>query len=81
LQIHGHCTSTLGLEAKLQAAGGSVIREKPLQAALRGKISHYDPFRIQALESLGLGVEVPWEDRLSELADYRNIHGTATFRS
>jgi hypothetical protein len=36
-------------------------------------------FRIQILESLGfvwviVGV-TPWEDRLSELADYRKIHG------
>jgi hypothetical protein len=36
------------------------------------------PFRINDLESLnfewGVGV-TPWEDRLSELADYCNIHG------
>jgi hypothetical protein len=35
-------------------------------------------FRIQALESLGFEWDsygAAWEDRLSELADYRKIHG------
>jgi hypothetical protein len=33
--------------------------------------------RVQELESLGLewGCSTPWEDRLSELADYRKING------
>jgi hypothetical protein len=39
------------------------------------------PSRIQAL-SMGVsewGLHHPWEDRLSELADYRKINGTAMF--
>jgi hypothetical protein len=35
-------------------------------------------FRVQALESLGFEWDIfsaAWDDRLSELADYRGIHG------
>jgi hypothetical protein len=37
--------------------------------------------RIQELESLGFewdGQDAAWEDRLSELADYRKLHGHCT---
>jgi hypothetical protein len=45
---------------------------------LEGKRSPMTAFRIQALESLDFewgACVTPWEDRLSELADYRKIHG------
>jgi hypothetical protein len=47
---------------------------------LKGKTSHITPPRIQALEVLGFewgscGATCTWEDRLSELADYRKLHG------
>jgi hypothetical protein len=49
-----------------------------------GKAPSMTAFRIQVFESLGfewkLCVPASWEDRLSELADYRKIHGhTAMF--
>jgi hypothetical protein len=45
---------------------------------LKGKTSSITFPRIQALESLGFewgSRETAWEDRLSELADYRKVHG------
>jgi hypothetical protein len=48
---------------------------------LKGKTSPMTLPRIQALESLGFewgssrGATCPWEDRLSELANYRKVHG------
>jgi hypothetical protein len=45
---------------------------------LEGKTSSMTSFRIQEMESLGFEWNnhgTPWEARLSELADYRKIHG------
>jgi hypothetical protein len=45
---------------------------------LEGNISSITTYRIQALESLGFewdSHEAAWEVRLSELADYRTLHG------
>jgi hypothetical protein len=47
---------------------------------LKGKTSQITLPRIEALESLGFewgsrGATFTWEDRLSELADYRKVHG------
>jgi hypothetical protein len=45
---------------------------------VKGKPSPMTTFRIQALESLGFEWDsrsAYWEDRLSELADFRRIHG------
>jgi hypothetical protein len=77
-KIHGHCNvpqnycenSKLSKWVKTQRSNYTLYQE--------GKTSSMTTFRIQELEKIGFewGVCVTaWEDRLSELADYRKIHG------
>jgi hypothetical protein len=84
-KIHGHCNvpSRYSENAKL----GNWVHNQRIQYKLHlvGKKSLMTPFRIQELESVGfewrVGVLNVWEDRLSELADYRKIHGHCSFPS
>jgi hypothetical protein len=79
--IHGHCNARRGSYSDDAKLGEWVGKQR---AAYRlhvdGKSSTMTTFRIKALESLGF----EWynsarKDCLSELADYRKIHGTAMF--
>jgi hypothetical protein len=77
-RIHGHCNvpSRYSENAKL----GTWVRTQRQQYTLqqKGKASPMTTFRIQELESLGFEwpyLTANWEDRLSELADFRKIHG------
>jgi hypothetical protein len=78
-KTHGHCNvpdSYCG-DTKL---GVWVARQRGTYRLYReGKTSPMTPLRIQKLESLDFewsrACFTAWEDRLSELADYRKIHG------
>jgi hypothetical protein len=78
-KIHGHCNvpqkysenSKLAHWVKTQRCQYSLLHE--------GNTSSMTTFRIQELESLGFEWGIvygaTWEDHLSELTDYRKIHG------
>jgi hypothetical protein len=74
-KIHGHCN----VPQKYPQLGSWVETQRgQYRMHLEGKASKMTTFRIKALESLGFEWHVTWatwEDRLSELADYRKIHG------
>jgi hypothetical protein len=77
-KIHGHCNvpRKYGENTKLATWVANQRRSYSLQA--KGKTSYMTTVRIQELESLGFDWRVcvaAWEDRLSELADYRKIQG------
>jgi hypothetical protein len=76
--IHGHCNvprrysenAKLGMWVSKQRSNYKLYRD--------GKKTHMTALRIQELESLGFewdGKGTVWEDRMSELVDYRQIHG------
>jgi hypothetical protein len=70
-KIHGHCNSTTSENTKL----GIGSKHKGIQVAPRRKIPSMT-VRIQALVWFRMGSHgAAWENRLSELADYRKIHG------
>jgi hypothetical protein len=76
-KIHGHCNvpRKYSENAKL---GTWVTRQRSQYSLhLKGQTSHITLPRIQALESLCFewSSRTDWEDRLSELADYRKVHG------
>jgi hypothetical protein len=82
--IHGHCnvSNRSSKNAKLGSWVGTQRSQYRLQK--EGKSSPMTLSRIQALESLGFEWDcsvaantavAAWEHRLSELADYRKIHG------
>jgi hypothetical protein len=77
-KIHGHC-NVPQLCSENSNLGTWVMNQRTqYRLHLEGKTSSITPSRIQELESLGFewGVcDTAWEDRLSELADYRKIHG------
>jgi hypothetical protein len=77
-KIHGHCNvpSRYSENSKLAQWVGN--QRKQYRLHLEGKTSSMTPFRVQELESVGFEwgfCVIAWEDRLSELADYRTIHG------
>jgi hypothetical protein len=76
-KIHGHCNVPHNSEnSKLGKWVGTQRSHYFLQ--LEGKTSPMTTLRIQDLESLGFEWDsrgAAWEDRLSELDDYRKIHG------
>jgi hypothetical protein len=77
-KIHGHCNVPYIYKENTKLGTWVGNQRQQYKFHLEGKTSHMTTFRIQALESLGLewGVFVcAWEHRLSELADYRKIHG------
>jgi hypothetical protein len=70
---------SLSLQQKRQAGSMGLTPKGVLQVAQRREdIAYATTFRIQKLERLGfeLGICITaWENRLSELANYREIHG------
>jgi hypothetical protein len=77
-KIHGHCNVPQQLK-KHQAGCGSETKE--CTGCTEKESIVYTTFRIQALEAW-FRMGQPQRclgDRLSELADYRKIHGTAMF--
>jgi hypothetical protein len=77
-KIHGHC-NVPSLYSKNTKLGYWVGRQRGQYKLYRdGKKSRLTALRIQALESLGFEWDregAAWGDHLSELADYRKLHG------
>jgi hypothetical protein len=77
-KLHGHCNVPQNYNENSKLAQWVKTQRKEYMLNLKGKISQMSLPRTQALESLGFewGIQdAAWEDRLSELADYRKIHG------
>jgi predicted chitinase len=77
-KIHGHCNAPANYSENFKL--GYWVSKQRCQFRLHaeGKRSEMTLPRIQALESLGFewdSLGAAWDDRLSELADYRKIHG------
>jgi uncharacterized protein YerC len=77
-KIHGHCNVPIGYSKNKKLA--SWVKHQRIQYKLQqeGKTSTMTLSRIQELVSLGFEWDchsAAWELRLSELADYRRIHG------
>jgi hypothetical protein len=84
-KVHGHC-NVPGKYSENAELGRWVTRQKyQHNLHLKGKTSQITLSRIQALESLGFrwgsrDSTCTWEDRLSELADFRKVHGHCNVR-
>jgi hypothetical protein len=77
-KIHGHCNVPKRCRKNSKLGAWIGIQRKQYKSHREGKTSPMTNFRIQALESLGFEWScfgATWEERLSELADYRNIQG------
>jgi hypothetical protein len=78
-KIHGHCNVPQGYSENTKLAKWVKNQRCQYRLHLEGKKSSMTTARIQELVSLGFEWGVchgaAWEDRLSELADYRKIHG------
>jgi hypothetical protein len=79
-KFHGHCNVPANYSENIQLGKWVSKQKRNYKLHREGKKSPMTIFRIQALESLGFEWEwnsygAAWEGRLSELADYRKIHG------
>jgi hypothetical protein len=77
-RIHGHCNVPKGYSDNIQLGTWVSSQRKYYRFLIKGETSPMTALRIQALERLGFKWDccgATWEDRLSELADYRRIHG------
>jgi hypothetical protein len=77
-KTHGHCNVPWNYSENTRLAYWVGTERREYKLHQEGKKSNLTTFRIQELESLGFewnGHGVTWEARLSELADYRKIHG------
>jgi hypothetical protein len=77
-KIHGHCNVPKRYSETSELAHWVQTQRKQYKVHLEGKTSPMTPFRIQELESMGFEWDclgATWKSRLSELADYRTIHG------
>jgi hypothetical protein len=77
-KIHGHCNVPKIYSENTKLATWVATQRKQYRLQQEGKTSPMTHSRIQELESLGFEWKIclpAWEDRLSELADYRKIHG------
>jgi hypothetical protein len=77
-KIHGHCNVPFRYSENAKLAHWVSSQRKTYRLQLEGKASHMTTLRIKELENLGFEWDsrgAIWEDRLSELADYRKIHG------
>jgi hypothetical protein len=70
-KTHGHCNVPKNYNENTKLLTWVTTQRSHYRSHLNGTRSPMTPFRTQALESLGS----TWEDCLSELADYRKIHG------
>jgi hypothetical protein len=77
-KIHGNCNVTKSCSKNSKLALWVQTQRKQYRLLQEGKALSMTPSRLQALESLGFKWKVyapTWEDRLSELAEYRKTHG------
>jgi hypothetical protein len=78
-KINGHCNVPQNYSENPKLGEWVKNQRKYYMLHLKGKASPMTTFRIQELESLGFEwrrIYFPvWEDRLTELADYRKIYG------
>jgi hypothetical protein len=77
-KIHGHCNVPKNYSENTKLAAWVKTQRGNYRLHLEENTSPMTTFRIQELESLGFEWRVcitAWKDRLSELADYRKIHG------
>jgi hypothetical protein len=77
-KIHGHCNVPAKCSENIKLANWVGTQRLHYKLRVEGKTSYMTVSRIQELESLGFEWVVrgtTWEDRLSELAEYRKIHG------
>jgi hypothetical protein len=77
-KIHGHCNVRKSYSENLKLANWVATQRSNYKLYREGKTSHMTPSRIKELDSMGFDWETratSWDDRLSELADYREIHG------
>jgi hypothetical protein len=77
-KIHGHCDVPNRYSENTKLAYWVMTQKTQYRLQLEGKISLMTHSRIQKLETLGFKWDnrgAAWEDCLSELADYRKIHG------
>jgi hypothetical protein len=79
-KVHGHCNVPQKYSQNAKLGACVTNQRSQYRLHLKGKISMIKLPRIKALESLGFewrirGANCTWEDRLSELADYRKVHG------
>jgi hypothetical protein len=77
-KIHGHCNVSRYISENSKLAKWVTNQRSNYKLHLEGNTSPMTTVRIQALESLGFEWDsygAAWEDRLSELADYRKIQG------
>jgi hypothetical protein len=77
-KINGHCNVPENDSNHTKLANWVVTQRKKYSLHLEGKKTPMTPFRIQELESLGFIWDsryATWKYRLSELTNYRTIHG------
>jgi hypothetical protein len=77
-KIHGHCNVPYNYSKSAKLGRWVATQRTYYRLQKERKTSSLTTFRIQELESLGFewGRHASaWEDRLSELAEYRKIHG------
>jgi hypothetical protein len=77
-KIHGHCNVPKNYSKNTQLGTWVSYQRQQYNLYIKGKNSCMTLSRTQALESLGFKWNrhgATWDDRLSQLADYRRIHG------
>jgi hypothetical protein len=77
-KTHGHCNVPYRYSENTKLASWVITQRRNYRLHLEGKRSPLSTLRIKELESLGFEWVIcatSWEDRLSELADYRKIQG------
>jgi hypothetical protein len=79
-EVHGHCSVPQRYSEKPKLGKWVANQRYQYRLHQEGKTSPMTLRRIEALESLGFdwgrrGATCPWEDRLSELANYHKMHG------
>jgi hypothetical protein len=77
-KIHGHCNVPTSYKGSTKLAEWVTKQRSAYKLRREEKTSSIITLRIQELDNLGFQwvcVSTAWEDRLSELADYRKTHG------
>jgi hypothetical protein len=77
-KLHGHCNVPQHYSENIKLANWVHTQRNHYMLHLQGKTSPMPNFRIQELENLGFkwdSCKTAWEDRFSELADYRKLQG------
>jgi hypothetical protein len=77
-KIHGHCNVPTSYKESAKLGEWVTKQRSTYKLHREEKTSPITTLRIQELDNLGfewVRVSTAWEDRLSELADYRTIHG------